>query len=147
MPWGRASLTFDPAELTSPKHRALARVSDQAPSLPVAVSSGPGNLDSNSSARADARCPLRWSACPSQRWCFKKPLEKKVISSVLQYSLDAIMAFYKVIYNASCSCKKIYYSDPERHKNPCKVQVFLLKSGLVLANLCLASFLGDSGLH
>ena len=57
------------------------------------------------------------------------------------------MAFYKVIYNASCSCKKIYYSDLERHKNPCKVQVFLLKSGLVLANLCLASFLGDSGLH
>ena len=87
-----------------------------------------------------------FSACPSQRRCFKKPLEKEVVSSAIQYSLDAIMAFYKVIYNASCSCKKIYYSAPERHINSCKVQVFLLKRGLVLPTLCLTSLLEDSGL-
>ena len=118
----------------------------------MAAPSGPGNLGSDK--RSQRRC---WSALsdevqcsfpahPGQRQCFQKPLEKKVIYPATAYSLDAMMAFYKVIYNASSSCKKIYYSGPERHINPCKMQVFLLKSGLVLTTLCLGSFLEDSGL-
>lgn len=76
---------------------------------------------------SQTECSGGLPADASQRQCLKKPLEKKVIYSAIRYSLDAIMAFYKVVYNASCSCKKIYYSDPGRHINPCKVQVFLFK--------------------
>jgi len=152
MPRGRASLTFDPVELTSPKHGASARASDQPPPRQwlspraletLTVASSPGKM----LAALSDEVHCGFSACPSQRRCSKKPLEKKVVSSAIQYSLDVIMAFYKVIYNASCSYKKIYYSAPERHINPCKVQVFLLKRGLVLPTLCPASFLGDSGLR
>lgn len=53
------------------------------------------------------------------------------------------MAFYKIVYNASCRSKKIYYSDPERLINPHKVQVFLFKRGLIPPTFCFHPFLGD----
>lgn len=56
------------------------------------------------------------------------------------------MAFHKVIYNASCSCKKKnYYSAPERHKKSLQSAGSSFQSGLIRTTFGPRTSLGDSG--
>lgn len=134
-------------EVSPLSHLAAASLPSPSPK-PLTMKSSPREEDHLCSHSLPPLPPLSMdcnvASLPTQaRLCLKQPLEKKVIYPAIQYSLDAIMAFYKIVCNASCRSKKIYYSDPERLINPHKVQVFLLKRGLIPPTFCFHPFLGD----